>query len=67
MGNFVAGDARFKANSSGTATDTSDRVVFNTSTGQLYYDADGNGAGTAQLVATVQSGATVVATDIAVV
>jgi serralysin len=68
MGNFAAGDARFKANSSGTATDTNDRVIFNTSTGQLYYDADGSGTGAAlQLIATVQSGATVAATDIVVV
>jgi hypothetical protein len=67
MGNFAAGDARFKANSGGTATDTNDRVVFNTSTGQLYYDADGSGAGAAQLIATVQTGATVAATDIVVI
>ena len=67
MGNFAAADARFKANSGGTATDTSDRVVFNTSTGQLYYDADGSGAGVAQLIATVQTGATVAATDIVVI
>jgi Ca2+-binding RTX toxin-like protein len=68
MGNFAASDARFKANSSGTATDTNDRVVFNTSTGQLYYDADGSGSGAAlQLIATVQTGATVAATDIVVI
>jgi Ca2+-binding RTX toxin-like protein len=67
MGNFGAGDTRFKANDRGTATDTNDRVVFNTSTGQLYYDADGNGAGAAQIIATVQSGATVAATDIVVI
>ena len=67
MGDFTANDARFKANSSGTATDTSDRVVFNTSTGQLYYDADGSGSAAAQLIATVQSGATVAATDIVVI
>jgi hypothetical protein len=67
MGNFVAADARFKANSSGTATDTNDQVVFNTSTGQLYYDADGSGGGAAQLFATVQAGATVAATDIVVI
>jgi Ca2+-binding RTX toxin-like protein len=67
MGNFAAADARFKANSSGTATDTNDRVVFNTSTGQLYYDADGSGSGAAALIATVQAGAAVAATDIVVV
>ena len=68
MGNFAAADARFKANSSGTATDTNDRVVFNTSTGQLYYDADGSGSGAAaQLIATAQAGATVAASDIVVI
>ena len=65
-GNFAAGDARFKANSTGTATDASDRVTYNTSNGQVWYDADGNGAGARQLIATLQSGATLVATDIAV-
>jgi len=67
MGNFAASDARFKANSSGTATETNDRVVFNTSTGQLYYDADGSGSGAAALIATVQAGASVASADIVVV
>ena len=65
-GNFAAGDARFKANSTGTATDASDRIVYNTSTRQVFYDADGNGSGAKVLIATLQSGATLVATDIAV-
>jgi Ca2+-binding RTX toxin-like protein len=65
-GNFVAGDARFTANSSGTAQDSSDRIVYNTSTRQIFYDADGNGSGTAQLIATLHSGATLSATDIVV-
>ena len=65
-GNFSAGDARFKANSTGTATDASDRVLYNTATRQVFYDADGNGSGAKVLIATLQSGATLVATDIAV-
>ena len=67
MGNFAAADARFKANSTGTATDTSDRVVYNTSTGQLYYDADGSGGGSAQIIATFVGNPTVAATDFAVI
>ena len=47
--------------------DANDRVIYNTSGGQLYYDADGNGSGAAQLVATVTGAPSVVATDIAVI
>jgi Ca2+-binding RTX toxin-like protein len=66
-GNFAAGDARFAANSTGTASDAGDRVIYETDSQQVWYDADGNGAGARQLIATLQSGATLVATDIVVV
>ena len=65
-GQFATGDARFVASASGTAQDSSDRVIYNTTTRQLFYDADGNGAGAAQLIATLQSGATLTATNIVV-
>jgi Ca2+-binding RTX toxin-like protein len=65
-GNFAAGDARFWSSTSGTAHDADDRIVYNTTTRQIFYDADGSGSGAAQLIATLQSGATLVATDIAV-
>src|SRR4051794_30478317 len=65
-GNLTAGDERFWASSSGTAHDASDRVLFNTRTGELWYDADGNGAGAKQLIATLQGTRTLAATDLAV-
>src|SRR6185503_10876995 len=66
-GNFTANDARFWAAAGASGGhDADDRVVYNTTTRQLFYDADGSGAGAAQLVATLQSGATLVATDIVV-
>jgi Ca2+-binding RTX toxin-like protein len=66
-GDFVAGDARFWASSTGTAHDANDRVLYNTNTRSLYYDADGTGSGAAQLIATVQAGATIAATDISII
>ena len=67
-GHFAANDARFYA-APGAAGghDADDRFVYNTSTGQLYYDADGSGAGDAQLVATVQGAPAVAANDIWVI
>ena len=66
-GNFVSGDARFAANASGSAQDATDRVIYNTGNGQLWYDADGSGGGAVQLVATLQGAPALAATDIAVV
>jgi Ca2+-binding RTX toxin-like protein len=66
-GNFAAGDARFFAGAGATSGhDASDRIVYNTTTGQLFYDADGSGAGAAQLVATFQGAPAIAATDITV-
>jgi Ca2+-binding RTX toxin-like protein len=67
-GAFSAGDARFAAGAGFTsAQDASDRVVYDTSTGRLYYDADGNGAGAAQLIATFTGNPSITATDIVVI
>jgi Ca2+-binding RTX toxin-like protein len=64
-GDFAAGDVRFWSSASGVAHDADDRIIFNTTTRQVFYDADGNGSGAAQLIATL-SNATLVATDISV-
>jgi Ca2+-binding RTX toxin-like protein len=67
-GNFVADDARFAAGAGFTSgQDASDRLVYDTNTGNLYYDADGSGAGGAQLVATFQGAPAIAATDITVI
>src|SRR6185503_18817782 len=66
-GDFAAGDARFWAAAGAIGGhDADDRVIYNTTTRQIFYDADGSGSGAAQLIATLQSGATLAATDIVV-
>ena len=47
-GGLVAGalaPSQFVSNGSGLAGDANDRFIFNTSTGQLFFDDNGNAAG----------------------
>ena len=62
-GHFASGDARFYAAAGASGGhDADDRIVYDTSAGHLYYDADGSGAGAAQLIGNLPTGSTVVAT-----
>lgn len=45
--------SRFKSSSTGVAVDADDYICYATQTGQIFYDADGNGADAAVLIASV--------------
>ncbi|MCR6500153.1 calcium-binding protein [Shinella sp. CPCC 101442] len=45
VGVGVLSAAQFVANVSGTASDSSDRIIYETDTGKLFYDTNGNAAG----------------------
>ena len=57
----------FVANTTGRAADASDRIIYETDTGALWYDADGSGAGARVLVATLSSGLALTAQDFVVI
>jgi serralysin len=68
VGNFAAGDARFFAAAGAVAGhDADDRVIYNTTTGALYYDADGSGAGAAQQITVLSGHPALASTDMTVV
>jgi Ca2+-binding RTX toxin-like protein len=63
-GQLADDDERWHAAAGATGgAEADDRVVYDTDTGRLYYDADGSGAGEAQLIATV-NGASLAGSDI---
>ncbi|MBX3568579.1 MAG: calcium-binding protein [Rhizobiaceae bacterium] len=57
----------FRANTSGLAEDASDRIIYETDTGDLYYDADGNAAGASILFARLGIGLGITNADFVVI
>ncbi len=43
----------FRANTSGLAADSTDRIIYETDTGKVFFDADGNGSGAGVQFATL--------------
>jgi Ca2+-binding RTX toxin-like protein len=48
--------AQFAANTSGTATDSSDHIIYETDTGKVFYDSNGSAAGGATQFAVLSPG-----------
>jgi Ca2+-binding RTX toxin-like protein len=57
----------FRANATGAAQDKNDHILYETDTGKLFYDADGNGAGLAVHFATLTGNPTITAADFLVI
>ncbi|MNT95571.1 hypothetical protein D3C72_2374700 [compost metagenome] len=57
----------FVANASGLAADASDRVIYETDTGMLYYDSNGSAAGGRVLIADLDAGLGLTALDFSVI
>ncbi|MDX2307806.1 MAG: FG-GAP-like repeat-containing protein [Hyphomicrobium sp.] len=59
--------AAFKANATGVATEADDRIIYNTTNGNLYYDANGSVAGGSQLFAVLTTKPTITNADFVIV
>jgi Ca2+-binding RTX toxin-like protein len=60
------GGTAFAANTSGRAADASDRIIYETDTGKLFYDRDGAGGSAAVLFAKLQPNLTLTSADFVV-
>jgi Ca2+-binding RTX toxin-like protein len=61
------GEAVFVKDPAPVSGDADDRLLYDTSTGRLYYDGDGSGSANPELVATLQGAPNLAATDLLVV
>ena len=67
LANGILAAAAFTANLTGAATDALDRIIYETDTGNLFFDADGTGAGAAIRFAQLNAGLGVTNADFFVV
>jgi Ca2+-binding RTX toxin-like protein len=63
----VLSAAQFVAGPGASAQDANDRILYNTATETMSYDADGNGAGAALAFATLFGAPPLIASDLAVI
>lgn len=68
FGNFV-GQMRnlFVSNATGNATNATQRFVYNNTTGELFYDADGSGVGAKEKIATLNGLPSITSSDFNIV
>ncbi|EBW1603785.1 calcium-binding protein, partial [Salmonella enterica subsp. enterica serovar Kottbus] len=59
--------AAFWASTTGLAHDASDRIIYETDTGRLYYDANGSAAGGRMMIATLTGAPTITHADFFIV
>ena len=59
--------AYFKANITGLAADNNDYIIYETDTGKLFYDADGNGVGASVQIALLGTNLTLTSSDFVLV
>jgi Ca2+-binding RTX toxin-like protein len=67
LGTGVLSANAFRSNSTGLAQDADDRIIYETDTGRIYYDSNGNAAGGNVLVADLDSGLGVTNADFFIV
>ena len=67
VGTGVLTAAQFLANTTGTAQDATDRILYDTNSGQLYFDSNGNAAGGRVQFAEISAGLALTESDFFVV
>jgi Ca2+-binding RTX toxin-like protein len=67
VGTGTLSSAQFAANTSGTAQDGNDRIIYETDSGKLFFDSNGSAAGGAVQFAKLSSGLALSGSDFSIV